>query len=180
MCNNHSGVLIEVPTASSTYSDGSPRPDGNKRAIDACIAPLVKALNDAGFATIASCCGHGDAWGKIALTDGRELLIAPNYEAARLAETQQMPLGLGREVRLVRWVDSSGMPGWNDDAEVAGHGVADCWSVGFVVAEDDDQVLLAGSVDESHGNVADVIAIPKTAVYRQTNPVAAALEEQEN
>ena len=27
--------------------------------VDSCIAPLVKALNDAGISTMASCCGHG-------------------------------------------------------------------------------------------------------------------------
>lgn len=83
MCDDHSGVLIDVPTASPTFSDGSPRPAGSKRAIDACIAPLVKALNDAGFGTRASCCGHGDSLGNIVLTDGRELLIVPDYETAR-------------------------------------------------------------------------------------------------
>ena len=29
--------------------------------VDACIAPIVQALNDAGFRTLASCCGHGFA-----------------------------------------------------------------------------------------------------------------------
>jgi hypothetical protein len=38
------------------------------------IADIVKALNDAGIATVASCSGHGGA-GSIALADGRELLL---------------------------------------------------------------------------------------------------------
>jgi hypothetical protein len=42
---------------------------------DPCIAPLVKALNDAGIATVASCCGHGEQHGSIVLADGRELVI---------------------------------------------------------------------------------------------------------
>jgi hypothetical protein len=42
---------------------------------DPCIAPLVKALNDAGIRTIASCCGHGKDNGSVILADGRELLI---------------------------------------------------------------------------------------------------------
>jgi hypothetical protein len=50
---------------------------------DPCIAPLVKAFNDAGIATIASCCGHGRRPGNIALADGRELVIAADYAEAR-------------------------------------------------------------------------------------------------
>ncbi len=50
---------------------------------DPCIAELVQALNDAGFETIASCCGHGYRPGNIALKDGREFAIARNWEEAR-------------------------------------------------------------------------------------------------
>lgn len=50
---------------------------------DPCLAPLVAALNDGGLPTVASCCGHGSRPGKVALADGRELFIAPSYEAAR-------------------------------------------------------------------------------------------------
>jgi len=59
--------------------------------IDACIAPLVKALNDGGIATIASCCGHGDQPGNIALADGRELIILPDFEAARAMDAMLLP-----------------------------------------------------------------------------------------
>lgn len=44
---------------------------------DPCLAPLVKALNDGGIRTVASCCGHGRMDGTVALADGRELLIVP-------------------------------------------------------------------------------------------------------
>ena len=50
---------------------------------DPCIAPLVNALNSGGLATVASCCGHGKRPGKIALTDGRELFILPDFASAR-------------------------------------------------------------------------------------------------
>ena len=47
-----------------------------KRAqIDACIAPLVEALQDAGIDMRGSCCGHGKREGHIQLQDGRCLLI---------------------------------------------------------------------------------------------------------
>jgi hypothetical protein len=51
--------------------------------VDACIAPIVTALNDAGIATVASCCGHGKRPGIIALEDGRELLVMPDWESSR-------------------------------------------------------------------------------------------------
>lgn len=50
---------------------------------DPCLVPLVRALNDGGIGTVASCCGHGHRPGVVALADGRELLIAPDFETAR-------------------------------------------------------------------------------------------------
>jgi len=49
---------------------------GKSVGVDACIAPIVKALNDGGIKTIACCCGHASHAGSIILADGRELLIA--------------------------------------------------------------------------------------------------------
>lgn len=54
--------------------------------VDACIAPIVRILNDAGIGTVASCCGHGHRPGNIALADGRELIIARSYEEARVVD----------------------------------------------------------------------------------------------
>lgn len=51
--------------------------------VDECIAPLVRALNDAGIGTVASCCGHGHRHGNIALADGRELVLVRSYEEGR-------------------------------------------------------------------------------------------------
>jgi hypothetical protein len=45
------------------------------KPIDACIAPIVEALNARGILTEASCCGHGKGAGSIVLQDGRELVI---------------------------------------------------------------------------------------------------------
>jgi hypothetical protein len=50
---------------------------------DPCIAPLVEALNESDLPTVASCCGHGKRPGKIALVDGRELFILPDFDSAR-------------------------------------------------------------------------------------------------
>jgi hypothetical protein len=60
--------------------------NGKDRNIDSCIFDLVKCLNDNGFKTIACCCGHGKVPGDIALVDGRELIIMPNFNSARKIE----------------------------------------------------------------------------------------------
>jgi len=43
--------------------------------IDKCVAPIVKALQDAGIDMRGSCCGHGKVDGHIELADGRLLII---------------------------------------------------------------------------------------------------------
>lgn len=45
------------------------------KGVDACIAPIVQALNDAGIYTANCCCGHGKEPGEIILHDGRVLRI---------------------------------------------------------------------------------------------------------
>jgi hypothetical protein len=55
-------------------------------AIDACIAPIVDALNNANIETEESCCGHGLCTGYIALMDGRILAICnskPEWDQLR-------------------------------------------------------------------------------------------------
>ena len=56
---------------------------GRDHEIDVEIAPIVNALNMAGLTTIASCSGHGHRPGMIALADGREIIIARDYDEAR-------------------------------------------------------------------------------------------------
>lgn len=51
--------------------------------VDACIAPLVQALNDAGIETIACCCGHGKTYGRIDLADGRVLMVTGDSDTDR-------------------------------------------------------------------------------------------------
>lgn len=52
-------------------------PDGTPSVwCDPEIADIVQALNAGGVPTVASCSGHGNHPGNIALTDGRELIIA--------------------------------------------------------------------------------------------------------
>lgn len=55
--------------------------------IDKCLIPLITALNAAGLKTVASCCGHGNRPGNIALADGREIMIIQDYKTARMIES---------------------------------------------------------------------------------------------
>lgn len=50
------------------------------------IVDLVDALNSGSLSTVASCSGHGTRPGIISLKDGRELIVFPDYDSARLAE----------------------------------------------------------------------------------------------
>lgn len=43
---------------------------------DPCLVPLVRALYEGGFPTVASCCGHGKQPATVALADGREVFVA--------------------------------------------------------------------------------------------------------
>lgn len=50
---------------------------------DPCLAPLVKALNDGGIRTVASCCGHGKAPTSVLLEDGDRWLLVLSREEAQ-------------------------------------------------------------------------------------------------
>jgi hypothetical protein len=69
---------------------------GRTIEVDVEIAPLVRALNDGGIATRASCSGHGFRPGSIILADGRELHIARNREEGRMFE-RLFPLNINGE-----------------------------------------------------------------------------------
>lgn len=66
-----------------TYECQVPMPlRGRRQDVDVCVADIVAALNAAGVVTMASCCGHGEQDGSVALEDGRELIVRmPNDQA---------------------------------------------------------------------------------------------------
>ena len=86
MCEWGNTVKLSLKTPADLSSTGEDK--WRDWDIDACIAPIVKALQDAGIDMRASCCGHGKTLGSIVLADGRELLISPcvvAHQNARLA-----------------------------------------------------------------------------------------------
>jgi hypothetical protein len=67
------GEIVNVRIPSDLSCTGKAR--WKLARIDACIAPLVRALQKGGVDMRGSCCGHGAAPGQIALADGRLLLV---------------------------------------------------------------------------------------------------------
>lgn len=72
----------------------------------------------------------------------------------------------------IEWVDSNGFNGgWRSISEVReAHGAADCFSVGWLAAEDDKAVTLvshiSGSIEEPRSSNHD-LTIPKCAIVRR-------------
>lgn len=73
MCKHGNHIILKVPIPSNLSHTGKLRWDD--KPVDSCIAPIVKALNDAGIYTANSCCGHGKENGEIVLHDGRTIII---------------------------------------------------------------------------------------------------------
>ena len=66
-------VVLRVPIPANLSHTG--RFHWALKPVDRCIAPIVKALNDADIYTAGCCCGHGKTDGNIILHDGRILII---------------------------------------------------------------------------------------------------------
>jgi tRNA(Phe) wybutosine-synthesizing methylase Tyw3 len=90
MCQWGDSLILEVTVPAHLSYTGEAR--RKKIGIDRCIAPIVKALNDAGIVTVSSCCGHGKRPGDIALADGRELIICHDFETARQVDNAFPPI----------------------------------------------------------------------------------------
>jgi len=73
MCKWGTDELVEVTIPAELSYTGNERK--KMVGIDQCIAPIIKALNEAGIRTDYSCCGHGDKEGVILLHDERVLMI---------------------------------------------------------------------------------------------------------
>ena len=75
MCEPDKKVKMPVP-----YFNGENALRWKYEEVDVCISGLVQALNNAGFYTVDSCCGHGESVGYIKLKDGRVLAILSTQE----------------------------------------------------------------------------------------------------
>ena len=80
MCRHGDTVTLRLRTMAQVSHHGEDY--WRDWSIDRCIAPIVKALQDAGIDMLGSCCGHGKGDGSILLADGRELVIRQRQQAA--------------------------------------------------------------------------------------------------
>ena len=70
---------------------------------------------------------------------------------------------------LVEWVDSCGENRWHAKRDAASLAISRCWSVGAVISENDDQIVIAPNGDPAVGNVLYEMAIPRAAIKRMRN-----------
>lgn len=105
MCEWGSYVDIEV-TIDAAHSHTGEEHQAVK-PIDACIAPIVAALNQAGILTGRSCCGHGKTDGWIVLADGRKLTITEN--------DRRDCVGIARFERYMMAVEDLVLPGETEE-----------------------------------------------------------------
>ena len=74
MCTHGTHKTLTLTTCSEVSHTGE---DYRREwPVDACIADIVKALDDAGIHMLGSCCGHGQRDGSIILRDGRTLRVS--------------------------------------------------------------------------------------------------------
>lgn len=73
------------------------------------------------------------------------------------------------KIEHITWVDSVGARGkpWFRKEDVEQDTVTECASVGFVVLEDDDQVVVAGHYSPSTDQFSGGIHIPKVAITKR-------------
>ena len=76
MCQDRHSQVVRVWVRADLSHTGASR--WKDVAIDACIAPIVVALQAYGINMTGSCCGHGKAEGWIDLQDGRQLIVRRN------------------------------------------------------------------------------------------------------
>ena len=65
---------------------------------------------------------------------------------------------------MVRWVDTAGRSGWESWTDGTQEGVEEATSVGYLVAEHEDRVVLAQSITDNQERMADTLAIPRLAI----------------
>ncbi len=96
MCEHGDEVLMRVLVDARDSHTGEAR--YAEKGIDRCIAPLVKALNDAAIITRSSCCGHGKEPGTVMLADGRTVRV---YSVECPDETERMRLTIVQQLERI-------------------------------------------------------------------------------
>ncbi len=69
-----------------------------------------------------------------------------------------------KPIVLLTWNDSESLSGWVSELECRNMSVTGCRTVGLLVHQNDDVVIVSASHDEKNGNFESPIAIPKIVI----------------
>lgn len=76
---------------------------------------------------------------------------------------------------VIEWIDSHGLTGWHGLKDLD-HSFIRITSIGLLVQQDDDKVVITTSVSEA-GDVIDVLAIPRVAIVKMSKTKFTVAEE---
>lgn len=108
MCEHGVSTVLVVPVPANLSHTGEAV--WTHKPVDACIAPIVDALNQAGVLTAASCCGHGKGPGEIPLQDGRVVTITDPKTPRPVFTREDWAALPERAQRYVTWLDTVADP----------------------------------------------------------------------
>lgn len=69
-----------------------------------------------------------------------------------------------KQAEWVEWIDHAGSGGWQETAKAEETNLGRCHSLGFVVYEDEERIVLAQSVDIEFSNTDNRVAIAKKLI----------------
>lgn len=69
-----------------------------------------------------------------------------------------------QKLAIVKWVDSGGRNSWMSMDEAERENVCQCESVGWIVSDNEERIVIVQSRDHSNGTVHSTMTIPKVAV----------------
>lgn len=66
----------------------------------------------------------------------------------------------------VHWVDSAGYARWDDLKEHRDLKISQCRTVGYLITDQPDRIVVSGNLDDALGNADHSMAIPRCAITR--------------
>ena len=76
---------------------------------------------------------------------------------------------MDRQVVMLEWQDACSVDEWSDEVEARVARLASIVSVGFLVAEHEDRIVLALNWDSDNKSYSQFIAVPKPWVLKQVS-----------
>ena len=151
MCEWGNEIILMVPIPPSLSHTGKFR--WGLKGVDACIAPIVQALNDAGIYTANCCCGHGATDGEIILHNGTILRVKGKTMLSKFERVE------------VHWQDTASFEGWKNREQLDEIIALECVlmkSIGWLVSDTDTHIVIAQTVGKKHCD--GILQIPKISI----------------